>query len=191
VYDGIQNLVGSNYKDNLFGDSHDNKIFGGGGDDFISGGGGNDILNGGDGRDTIAEFANGTSVLTGGAGVDHFQVEVGNHNFNMTITDFQPLLWHDTPPTDAQMLADTLHELLQVTFDASSGITTQQQANNAFQIDTGGHDVVVHVNAPDAQGTITLTGLGDTLHAAQETTDVGHTVGFSFIDQVAPPYTVG
>lgn len=52
VFEGMENLLGSQYADTLIGDSGDNILYGGGGDDTLRGGGGNDIYAGGIGADT-------------------------------------------------------------------------------------------------------------------------------------------
>jgi len=57
---GIENLIGSAYRDTLGGDDGDNRIDGGADYDIISGGAGDDVLIGGAGAD----------VLIGGLGVD-------------------------------------------------------------------------------------------------------------------------
>jgi serralysin len=49
---GIENLIGSDYKDELHGNSDNNALFGGDGDDVLDGGAGADHLNGGAGNDT-------------------------------------------------------------------------------------------------------------------------------------------
>ncbi len=60
VYDSIENLTGSQHKDNLRGDAGANVLIGLGGSDFLFGRDGNDILYGGQGADN----------LYGGNGVD-------------------------------------------------------------------------------------------------------------------------
>jgi Ca2+-binding RTX toxin-like protein len=60
ILNGIENVVGSNYRDILIGDAGDNQLAGAGGDDTIDGGAGNDRLAGG----------LGVNELEGGAGHD-------------------------------------------------------------------------------------------------------------------------
>jgi serralysin len=62
TYLSIENLVGSDFRDNLRGDAGDNGIWGKAGDDSLYGRDGDDILSGGNGNDT----------LNGGAGRDTF-----------------------------------------------------------------------------------------------------------------------
>ena len=64
---GIQNLTGSNHKDELTGDGDPNVLKGGGGNDTLTGAAGNDKLYGGDGRDTL-NGGLGADTLSGGAG---------------------------------------------------------------------------------------------------------------------------
>jgi RTX calcium-binding nonapeptide repeat (4 copies) len=193
VYDHIQNLVGSRYGDVLIGDAQDNKIFGGDGNDTIVGGGGNDVLNGGSGNDTFSGLLDGTDRVTGGADVDKFVFDVGNKNFNLTITDFQPLIWSPSnQPTDpSQIINDTLHEYLQLLFRPESGVTTDAQAHAATVINPIGpndHDVTIDVDtAAGVHGIITLKGLGDELHAGLQP---GETHGFSIITQAEPVHPV-
>ena len=47
TYDGVENLVGSNFGDRLIGDTGDNVLVGGSGNDRLIGGAGADVLNGG------------------------------------------------------------------------------------------------------------------------------------------------
>jgi Ca2+-binding RTX toxin-like protein len=65
TYVGIENIIGSSYKDYLFGDERANVIQAGAGDDYICGMGGSDTLWGGAGNDIFIfdhDFA-GTSVV--------------------------------------------------------------------------------------------------------------------------------
>ena len=66
---GIQNLTGSNQKDDLSGDANPNVLKGMGGNDEVFGADGNDILDGGAGRDNVVG-GDGEDRLTGGVGND-------------------------------------------------------------------------------------------------------------------------
>ena len=75
---GIENVIGTDYKDTISGDANDNQLLGMSGDDIIAGGAGNDLLFGGacndvlsgdDGNDMIAGGV-GNDLLQGGAGDD-------------------------------------------------------------------------------------------------------------------------
>jgi len=70
TFNGIHNLVGSDYGDTLIGDS---------GDNVLNGGKGNDVLKGGDGND----------ILIGGPGNDTFVWQKGDSGHD-TVTDFTP-----------------------------------------------------------------------------------------------------
>ena len=61
----IENLSGSDYRDNLIGDDGDNWFFGAAGDDVLKGGGGSDTLFGDDGIDWL-EGGDGNDRLWGG-----------------------------------------------------------------------------------------------------------------------------
>ena len=65
---GIENVTGSEHRDELYGDDNDNTLSGAGGDDLIKGGGGTDRLLGGDGGDTLV--ADGLDFVDGGDGND-------------------------------------------------------------------------------------------------------------------------
>jgi Ca2+-binding RTX toxin-like protein len=65
---GIENVTGSEHRDELYGDDNDNILSGEGGDDLIKGGGGADRLLGGDGGDTLV--ADGLDFVDGGDGND-------------------------------------------------------------------------------------------------------------------------
>jgi hypothetical protein len=181
TYDSIENVVGSNFSDIIYGDAHDNKLYGGAGDDRLNGGGGNDVINGGDGNDQIWGLLDGTDVVSGGDhkdvngnniwGKDYFNFDlVGGHNFNLTITDFHPQIWTgNRAPTEAQAMADPLHDVLQLTFEQSTGVMTDAQADAAFVLTNGdpfkivGHDVVLTIHTSQIDGTITLSGAADLL----------------------------
>ena len=61
IYEGIENLTGSDYNDTLQGDGANNRLDGGNGNDILTGGDGGDELVGGEGNDT-ASYAGGTAV---------------------------------------------------------------------------------------------------------------------------------
>ncbi|NPD14039.1 hypothetical protein HOY34_02355 [Xinfangfangia sp. D13-10-4-6] len=69
LYQGIDDLHGSNHADILLGDNLSNRITGGAGDDILYGRGGNDILHGSEGNDVLIGGAGG-DWLDGGAGRD-------------------------------------------------------------------------------------------------------------------------
>ncbi len=84
-------LNGGADNDTLIGGSGNDTLNGGPGDDTLSGGGGDDILNGGlgvdtiygnDGQDTIVWAAGdgADAVIDGGAGADHFQINLTSAN---------------------------------------------------------------------------------------------------------------
>ncbi len=79
---GIENLTGTNGKDELRGDDQDNILDGRSGNDMISGGAGNDTIIGGKGID----------ILTGGNGRDTFVFDKHDSYINPydLITDFTP-----------------------------------------------------------------------------------------------------
>lgn len=66
---GVQDVVGTRFRDQIYGGTHSNVIFGGGGNDDIFGDDGNDELYGEDGVDTL-DGGNDNDVLIGGAGAD-------------------------------------------------------------------------------------------------------------------------
>lgn len=99
---GIENLVGSIFRDTLYGSSVANEIFGGtghdlisgdGGDDGLGGGDGDDVINGGDGDDTLSggdgddvlSGGLGRDVLIGGEGYDLFQFDVLETSLNKDV----------------------------------------------------------------------------------------------------------
>ncbi|MEL6953060.1 MAG: hypothetical protein AAFY68_00830 [Pseudomonadota bacterium] len=69
VFNGIENLQGSNFDDDLRGDGLSNVLWGNNGNDILHGRQGEDTLFGGDGDDILLSGA-GTDVLDGGAGRD-------------------------------------------------------------------------------------------------------------------------
>ena len=68
-FQGIEDLIGSDFDDILVGNVRLNELTGGAGDDYMNGDRGNDIILGGDGNDTlIGGF--GQDTLDGGDGID-------------------------------------------------------------------------------------------------------------------------
>ena len=170
----ISNVTGSNFDDNLYAKAGGSVINGLGGNDTIGTSLGNDTIDGGAGNDVIAGALGGTDVLTGGSGKDTFIFGVMNHDFNVTITDFNPLISVNQHPSDSQLIADPVHDVLELSFLPQSGVTTDPGANAALQMTLGsdgqmhpfaisGHDVVLTIHTPDVDGTITLKGLADLL----------------------------
>lgn len=73
-YDGIEDLIGSDFDDVLIGSGGDNRIWGGDGNDIIRTGSGADSLYGEGGDDTfILEYSPLLAVADGGAGFDTVQ----------------------------------------------------------------------------------------------------------------------
>ena len=184
----ISNVTGSNFDDNLYAKAGGSVINGLGGNDFIGTSLGNDTVDGGAGNDIIAGALGGTDVLTGGSGKDTFIFGVMNHDFNVTITDFNPLISVNQHPTDSQLIADPVHDVLELSFLPQSGVTGDAGANAALQMTLGsdgqmhpfaisGHDVVLTIHTPDVDGTITLKGLADLLPDNQHSfTVIDHAV---------------
>ena len=177
-FDSIENVVGSQYGDHLFGTAGDNKLFGYGGNDTIAGNGGNDILDGGAGLDNLTGLLSGTTIATGGADRDQFNFHVGAHNFNLTVTDFQPLFYNgntQTAPSEAAASADMNHEFFHLLFDYDSGAHTAQEVHDAMHFSgyvdhaDGTTDAVWTVNTPNAHGTITFQSV---LNSTNLSTDV-------------------
>jgi hypothetical protein len=169
-FDSIENVVGSQYGDHLFGTTGGNKLFGYGGDDTIAGNGGNDILDGGAGRDNFTGLLSGTTVATGGADRDQFNFHVGDDDFNLTVTDFQPLLYNgntQTAPSEAAARADMNHEFFHLTFDYESGAHSALEVYNAMHFSgyvdhaDGTTDAVWTVDTANVHGTITFQGVLD------------------------------
>jgi Ca2+-binding RTX toxin-like protein len=169
----ISNVTGSSYDDNLNAKITGSIINGMGGDDFIDTSLGNDTVNGGAGKDFITSGA-GTDVLTGGGDKDTFDIGVSNYNFNVTITDFNPLISVNQHATESQLIADPVHDVLQFAFFPESGVTRDANADAAFKMSLGadgqmhpfaisGHDVVLTIHTADVDGTVTLKGLADLL----------------------------
>ena len=68
-FQGLENIIGSNFSDTLVGNLRANELTGNGGNDFLNGDRGNDTLLGGDGNDTlIGGF--GRDIIDGGDGID-------------------------------------------------------------------------------------------------------------------------
>ena len=72
----VNQINGTNRKDNLVGTDGRDLIFGNNGKDTLIGGNGDDVLNGGNGKDTLIG-GNGDDVLNGGNGKDTFIISKG------------------------------------------------------------------------------------------------------------------
>ncbi|MCU0802152.1 MAG: hypothetical protein MUD11_10300 [Rhodobacteraceae bacterium] len=81
TFAGIEEVIGSAFRDNLTGDAQANTLRGGAERDILNGGAGDDLLDGGAGRDR----------LTGGAGADGF-VFATAAGFGDAILDFDALV---------------------------------------------------------------------------------------------------
>jgi hypothetical protein len=117
-------------------------------------------------------------------GKDTFDFTVeGGHDFNLTIAAFNPLFWNAIPPTQSLLLTDPIHDLLELRFDASTGVTNQTQAFAAERVQTIGHDVVFSIHTATVNGTITFEGLADHVPANE-------TANFSWINIIPPLHAV-
>jgi Ca2+-binding RTX toxin-like protein len=174
---GISNVTGSDNAssgDLLIAKSTGSVMYGLAGNDTLLTSLGNDTVDGGAGNDTISGQLGGTDTLTGGSGKDTFFFGVGSTHFNATITDFNPLIWVNQPPSESQIIADPVHDVLNLQFLPQSGVTTDAQADAAFKLTMGtdgqmhpfaisGHDVIFTIHTADVDGTITLKGVADLL----------------------------
>jgi large repetitive protein len=132
---GVENLLGSAFKDILTGDDLANRLDGGLGNDILNGAGGIDTLIGGLGNDR----------LTGGAGADVFQF---NGAFGAdTITDF----WAGLGRTDrVQLLNTDIHsyaDVLSHMTDNAAGIVLSVNGGADSITFTGVH--LNQINADD------------------------------------------
>jgi hypothetical protein len=105
----------------------------------------------------------------------------GGHNFNMTIHDYNPLLFV-APPNNGnltQITDDPTHDFLQIEWDPSSGVSTfgQAAAAETFHMANNNHDLVMNINTPTVHGSITFQGLGDLVPA-------GHTDFIGVINSI-------
>jgi Ca2+-binding RTX toxin-like protein len=169
----IEDVTGSRFGDTLTAKSTGSTINGLAGNDTITVSRGDDRIDGGADNDRIVGTLGGTDVVTGGSGKDEFNFDIQGSNFNLTITDFNPLVTLNQPPTETQIRQDPTHDFLVLNFLQNSGVTTDAQADASFQMTRGadgllhpfaivGHDVVFTIDTPtDVHGTITLKGAAD------------------------------
>ncbi len=183
----IENVLGSNSGDTLRGDSGANRFFGGGGvdtlvgrdgddiltggdggdtldggddDDTLDGGRGNDTMDGGADNDTFTGPLSGTDTVTGGSGDDTFLFSIGADDFNLTVTDWNPLLFPDGEQPPESEFISSAFEFFLISFQSSSGVTTQAEADAAVSFSVVGNDVVLAVHTDGGtDGTITFQGL--------------------------------
>jgi hypothetical protein len=120
-------------------------------------------------------------------GQDTFDLTInGGHNFNLTIQNFNPALWLGGTPSGGQLFGDTYqnhHDLLALKFDPSSGITNFTQAAAAETYEVVNHDLVLHIDAPNVHGEITLVGLADLVPP-------GHTDHFAWVNEIGSQHQV-
>ena len=132
----IEGVTGSAHDDTLIGNNLNNTLIGGDGNDFITGNGGNDFLKGGNGSDTFYGLLSGNDQVTGGGGKDSFAFAIGTDDFNLTITDWNPLIWDDrvqTEPSETEVRS-SVFELFKLVFWPESGVTTQAQADGSVKL---------------------------------------------------------
>ena len=108
----------------------------------------------------------------------NFTIE-GGHNFNLTLAGFEPLMHGSATPPEWQLgfSNGVPHDLLQLTFDTSTGVTNLAQAAADQHVEQHGNDIVLHIDTPSAHGTITFQNIADLVPA-------GQTEFFSWIDHV-------
>ena len=80
-FDGIENLIGSDFDDSLTGDGQANSLAGGAGNDRLVGGDGADTFDGGTGNDTFEGGAGSDTLIYAGASADYII-----NRINQTIT---------------------------------------------------------------------------------------------------------
>jgi hypothetical protein len=136
----------------------------------------------------ISGLLDGTHTLTATQslvnGKDTFDFSIlAGHNFNLTIAGFNPLFWSGSPPSQSQLIADPVHDLLALRFDPSTGVTNQAQALADESVQQVAHDVVLSIHTAAASGTITFQGLADLVPPNE-------TEHFSWLN-IIPPTHVG
>lgn len=185
----IENVLGSSFRDTLRGDNGANRFFGGGqadtligrgGDDVLTGdeggdtleggdnndtldgGRGNDTMNGGADNDTFTGLLSGTDTVTGGSGDDTFLFSVGADDFNLTVTDWNPLRFPEgNDPTEAEIIASTTFEHFMLVFMAESGVLNDADAAEFSTFEVVGNNAVFEIHTPTGlDGTIVFQGLG-------------------------------
>jgi Ca2+-binding RTX toxin-like protein len=193
----IENVTGSSFRDTLRGDDGANHLFGGGdidtlfgrggddvlvggdggdtldggaGDDTLDGGRGNDTMNGGANDDLFAGILSGTDTVTGGSGDDSFEFIVTNDDFNLTVNDWNPLLFPEgDDPTEAEVIASTATEHFMLTFMPESGVVDQNGDGVISSAELApfatfelvGNDAVFEIHTPTGlDGRIVFRGVG-------------------------------
>ena len=189
---GIENAIGTNFRDVLSGDDRANVLVGLGGDDSIYGNGGADRLYGDSGNDTVANFglsgvhtyldggagndtivyttSGGTAEITTGTENDLVKVRISDsQDFRVVITDFQPY-WENVfgVVTEAESFrGDRISLLFNESFDASlDALSTYQQI-------ISGDDLILHFQNGAVNGDLVFQDIGQWL-------DLNVNNGFSF-----------
>lgn len=85
---GNDTLLGGGGNDTLDGGSGNDRLDGGAGGDWLTADGGNDTLDGGAGDDTIEVQGSGSTVATGGPGIDTYRFSYGVGANHLVVTDF-------------------------------------------------------------------------------------------------------
>ena len=122
-YEGVENLIGSNFDDSLRGDNGDNAIWGGNGSDLLFGRNGDDQLFGERGNDT----------LTGNTGADILDGGIGNDTANYRGAHASVLvdLWHSASNT-GDAAGDTFFSIERVSGSNFDDRLRGDQSNNVL-----------------------------------------------------------
>lgn len=128
TYDGIENILGTNYNDNLSGDSGANIINAANGTDTLYGAGGADRLTGGAGADTFVYKAVGESSLTTFDTLTDF-ITTQSDKINLSAIDANS----NTSANDAFVFIGT---------SAFTGVADQLR----YQVSSSGTDILADTN---------------------------------------------
>jgi Ca2+-binding RTX toxin-like protein len=180
VMSSIENVVGSNFADRLEGNSAANILVGLGGNDVIIGGngdklygdsgqdqlfgyvmnGGSIFMDGGTEADTLfVTTAGGRATIETGSGNDQVTVRVNDdHNFSVTITDFQP--YFERSGGFVSAAEATRGDQLKLLFTGHGSLEDQA----VHHTEVRGNDFAMVFDNADVHGEVVFQDIGDFLN---------------------------
>ncbi len=155
-YNGIEEVIGSDFNDDITGGTASDTIFGGAGNDRLFGSGGFDVLDGGDGDDLLSG-GDDADTFIGGAGADVHLGGGGLDIIDYSASASRVVLNLDTSGTLGDALGDTYFGVETVigtdfndniTGDSASE-TLDGGAGNDVLIGAGGYDLLIGGDGDD------------------------------------------
>ncbi|MFZ1469913.1 MAG: calcium-binding protein [Paracoccaceae bacterium] len=181
---GDDTLSGGAGNDRLTGSSGNQQLYGGDGDDYITSGDRSSTLDGGAGNDVLrANFAKGaTHVLTGGAGLDSFEltgVSVLGRIGTAIFTDFQA--GYDGFTVDGTAGAQILNSGLTMSYLATGGFQITLTTGDLLRFDGASSHAFWKAYGMTGADTVTGSDAGDRMYVGHGANVVSAGLGDDFV----------